>query len=553
MNHIPWIFGDEYLYLSKARNIARGIDVLADVSQGHAYPPLYSYLISLVMGSDPLISYQSVQWLNFIVSQLLIFLSFYLLNRVFGWTKSRLGWLFLGLAYLLISFNTTITGFYSVAMSENLYTPLVILSFSLFVFIDHRLQKTDKNQLIFVVALALIASLAYLTRTIGLAVVVASAVGIFVSLLKHKKQLKQALLIGVLLLIAGTVFIWLFNFWESSQLVRQGLKQPAYEDLQSNYFAVIRDLLSLTANWFWTVKIIGNHFVYLMLGSFFLPFYFLLKELLTFIKTRKIKASTIFFITYALVVGSLSFLHCYSGFKGGQAIKYSTYFRYLDQVLVLLNLYGLISLWEMITKKQKIDKKVAWLYAIVALVALLFLPNRDFYTTLNSFAWGWLDIFLQPVWLGRVIGGLLLLLSIFILWKKQFYYLFIITALLLQIFTLPKIMAMHNWLASDFQALIKPIRTLALDHHIQHFYISDDYLEKDLLGSLYFTKYLLLFYGDQFEPVQVIEAGQLASLETDFAYLSNPQVIEELDNIFTNRLSISEQLMIGIKQDGGQK
>jgi len=45
MNHIPWIFGDEYLYLSKARNIARGIDVLADLSQGHAYPPLYSYYL----------------------------------------------------------------------------------------------------------------------------------------------------------------------------------------------------------------------------------------------------------------------------------------------------------------------------------------------------------------------------------------------------------------------------------------------------------------------------------------------------------------------------
>ena len=92
-----------------------------------------------------------------------------------------------------------------------------------------------------------------------------------------------------------------------------------------------------------------------------------------------------------------------------------------------------------------------------------------------------------------------------------------------------------------------------LQHHIQHFYISDDYLATDLLGSLYFTKYLLLFYGDQFVPVQVIEATQLASLETDFAYLSHPQAIEELGNIFTNRLSISEQLMIGIKQDGGQK
>lgn len=78
---IPWVFGDEYLYLSKARNISRGIDVLADVSVGHTYPPLYSYLLSLVMGTDPLISYQQVQWLNFGVSQFLMILSLLVLNR----------------------------------------------------------------------------------------------------------------------------------------------------------------------------------------------------------------------------------------------------------------------------------------------------------------------------------------------------------------------------------------------------------------------------------------------------------------------------------------
>ena len=81
--------------------------------------PLYSYLLSLVMGSDPLVSYQSAILLNVAVSQLLILLSIFLSKQSVCLDKNKkAGWLYVGLLYLVMATNTMITGFYFVAMSE---------------------------------------------------------------------------------------------------------------------------------------------------------------------------------------------------------------------------------------------------------------------------------------------------------------------------------------------------------------------------------------------------------------------------------------------------
>lgn len=203
----------------------------------------------------------------------------------------------------------------------------------------------------------------------------------------------------------------------------------------------------------------------------------------------------------------------------------------------------------MIKQKESINKKPALIFLIFAIITLVFLPNRDFYSTLNSFSWGWLDLFLKPVWLGRVVGGSLFILALFILWKNKFYYFLLVTIIVLQVLTFPKIFAMHRWLSSDFQALIKPIKTLAIEQQIENFYITEDYLDKDLLGNLYFAKYLLLFYDDQFEPIQVIKMSELEGLKSNFAYLDTPQGIKEFKNTFTTQLPVTKKLMIGIKED----
>lgn len=503
MMFIPWIFGDEYLYLSKARNLKRGIDVLADVSQGHTYPPLYSYLLSLVMGSDPLVSYQSAILLNVAVSQLLILLSIFFLNRVFAWTKTKAGWLYVGLLYLVMATSTMITGFYFVAMSENLYTPLVILVFSLVVYLSHVYSKKQKQAWLLAGTIGCTCGLAILTRTIGVVLLPAVLMSLLFFVRPKKRAWLPILLTGVVIAVMAIGLPKLFTTWEMSRVVHDGLEQANYEELSSGYMGVVRSFLTGKGDWFVAFKIVGNHVSYLLYASFFFPLLFLIHEIVAMLKTKKVDVLTIFVLVFAMGSFAVSFLHDYLGFQQ-QPIRYSTYFRYFDQAVILFVLYGLIKLWQWLHQKTMPNKISLGLFAAISLVGILFLPPRDFYITLNSFGWAWLDIFLQAQWLIKVAGIGLVALTAAITWQKKLHPILLLTIVVLQVASIPIILDMHRWLSSDFQALVAPVRSLAVDDGIRDWYIVGDYQEQGLLGELYFVKYLLLFYGDAFVPVEVV-------------------------------------------------
>lgn len=126
-----------------------------------------------------------------------------------------------------------------------------------------------------------------------------------------------------------------FNLWEKSLVVRQALEQKGYEDLTANYFEVIKALVSGQFNWFWAVKILGNHLVYLLVASFFWPMLMLIQSTYNCFKQRRLDPILVWVTLFILATLSLSFLHCYHGFIGNP-IHYSTYFRYIDQAVVVL-------------------------------------------------------------------------------------------------------------------------------------------------------------------------------------------------------------------------
>lgn len=498
----PWVFGDEYLYLSKARNISRGIDVLADVSVGHTYPPLYSYLLSLVMGTDPLISYQQVQWLNFGVSQLLIILVFLILNRVFRWTDSKKGWLCLLLMYLVVASSAIVTGYYFVAMSENLYTPLILLTFSLVIYFSKLGHTIYKKHLLMAVLIGLVAGLALLTRTIGYVLVPTVAGSLLASFKLTKTNRLKLLLIA--LISAGLILVVQqgFTAWEATRIVRTGLVQAEYEALSTGYLNVLKSLVSGTFDWYIAIKIVGNHLSYLLFATFFFPVLFFITEIVTFVKTRKIDAPTVFLTLFGLGSMVFSFLHCYFGFSF-DPIQHSTYFRYFDQTVFLFGVYGLLKLWQWLQGKQSVDRIAVLLFVVISLVSLVFLPPRDFYVTLNSFGWAWLDLFIKNQWLIRVLGIGFVGLSLGLLWHKRLFLVLLPIMIMFQLASLPVIVRMHEWLSSENRPLIEQVQAVAVNQGITDWYIADDYQEKGLLGSLYFTKYLLLFYGNEFEPVKI--------------------------------------------------
>lgn len=518
MSFIPWVFGDEYLYLSKARNLQRGIDVLADVSVGHTYPPLYSYLLSLVMGTDPLISYQQVQWLNLGVSQLLIILSLLILNRVFNWTDLKRGWLYLLLMYLVVASSTIVTGYYFVAMSENLYTPLILLIYSLVIYFSQLGKVINKKHLVVAVVIGLVAGLALLTRTIGYVLIPAVAGTLLASFKITKTNRLKFLLIA--LMSAGLILVVQqgFTAWEATRIVRTGLVQAEYEALSTGYLDVLKSLVSGTLDWYIAIKIVGNHLSYLLFATFFFPVLFFISEIVAFIKTRKIDAPTVFLTLFGLGSMVFSFLHCYFGFSF-DPIQHSTYFRYFDQTVFLFGVYGLLKLWQWLQGKQTVTRIVMLLFVAISVISLVFLPPRDFYVTLNSFGWAWLDLFIQQQWLIRLVGMGLVGLSLGLLWRKRLFIVLLPIMIVFQLASLPVIVRMHEWLSSENRPLIEQVQAAAVDQGITSWYVAEDYQEKGLLGSLYFTKYLLLFYGDKFEPVKIVDQAQLDTAKKPYALI----------------------------------
>ncbi|MBD3250111.1 MAG: hypothetical protein GF381_00885, partial [Candidatus Pacebacteria bacterium] len=405
----PWIFGDEYIYISKARNLKFGIDVIADASLGHSYPPLYSYLISLVVTGDPTSTYRNIQLLNIGISQLLLIISFYILNLTSGLWRSKRGRLLLGLGYLVTATLPIMSGFYFVAMSENLFIPLVVLIFSLVSYLGKIGLRSRKSWLLLLLTSVLI-SLSALTRSIGW-VLVPSLVAAMTPLWLKKsvlsgqpklfdlknslsKRITRGLLATCLIFIGSVLPFLLFSQIELLFVknFEQSLSNSGYSSLLNAYLKAINEILSGHVNWFVAFKIWGNHLIYLFLASFFFPFAFFFNDLIQAFRQKKFEVDFLFLFFMLLGTSFSSFLHCYQGFESNP-IKYSTYFRYLDPAVVTLVVYGLVRLGRLFKQKTKNKLSAVVAFGLISLGLIWQLPKRDFYGTINSLGWAWLDLF----------------------------------------------------------------------------------------------------------------------------------------------------------------
>lgn len=524
----PWVFGDEYLYISKARNLKWGIDLISDATLGHTYPPLYSYLLAPAIAETAQQSYAQIQLLNFSISQLLLILSFYLLNKVFHFTKTRKGWLFLIIAYLLTSTLPVITGYHLVAMSENLYTPLLLLISSLFLYLQATLSKKIWQWMIF----ALLGAMAILTRSIGLALLPATALALIASKgISYRKAIMPTLA-----LILGIILIWqVFEKIEGSliQQVSQATSQVAYNP--NSYLRVFSESLAGRHNFLATFKVTGNHLIYLFLATFAWPFLFYLSEIAWAWRRkswRQLSPEFIWLTSLGIFAFGLSYLHSYLGFLANP-IKYSTYFRYMDPLVALFWLYGLIRLWQYLEKKFTIHKLELGLFASLTSLLVLLLPARDFYSTINSLGWGYLDLLKHQA---ALIRPALLILILFALvsikLKKQS--LLILAAILLSINSLTiklNYFDLHRWQAGIYTSQVDPLlKQLLTKDGVQKFYLQAETakLESDH-SLLYYLKYRLLFENKDLLPMPLVDFDgaekQMSDKKTSFALVDSPQAV----------------------------
>lgn len=512
-NQNPWIFGDEYLYISKARNIKWGIDVISDATLGHTYPPLYSYLIAPVIRNSAVSSYLNIQTLNFIISQFLLILVFFILNKIFKFTATKSGKCFLFFSYLLTATLPVICGYYPVAMSENLYTPIILLIFALLISINNK--KNEKRNIFYWIILATLTTLAILTRSIALTLI-PSLIFSQIAINLNKKQkininkiIKKIVLPLVLFLAVIYMGNQLFNFMETSLIKHQTIAEGQKFYSANPYLSVITDFFKGKNNYLASFKVLGNSLIYIFISSFFLPTLFYLNELIVFLKNKlkgKISSEFIFLSFFGLFSLGLSYLHSYLGFRNNP-IKYSTYFRYLDPTIAIFFVYGLLKTWQLINKKITLDKNAIKIFVALCLFLILMLPTRDLYISINSLGWGFLDLIKGQDLLIRL---LLMLLSIALLWaikpKKKFLMVFSLLLITINLATFRLgLRDMHNWQAGIYRDNADPV----LDYLIKEQGINNFYLNSDLQSSdhsyLYYIKYRLLFENRDFIPMPIID------------------------------------------------
>lgn len=524
----PWVFGDEYLYISKARNLKWGIDVISDATLGHTYPPLYSYLLSLGITEEAASTYARIQFLNVAISQILLLASFYLLNQVFHFTKTKKGWIFLVLAYLITSTLPAISGYHLVAMSENLYTPLLLLISSFFIYLQAKGSKKIWQWGIF----ALLAGLAILTRSIGLALLPASAM----ALIWLRGQTWKKWLAPLLISLIGTALVW--QVWEKVEgsLVQQATQATAQIAYNPNsYLRVFSEALAGRHNFLATFKVTGNHLIYLFLASFAWPFLFYLAEIGEAWRRkswRELSPEFIWLTSFGIFALGLSYLHSYLGFLANP-IKYSTYFRYMDPVVALFWLYGLLRLWQYLEGKFTLRKLESWLFAGLATLLILLLPKRDFYSTINSLGWSYLDLLKEQASLIRPALGFLFL-SVLAMLKIGRKWLLVLATLILSLNLLSirsNYLDLHRWQASIYSDQVDPlVERLLIGDEVQKFYIQaqTSKLESDH-SLLYYLKYRLLFVNREFLPMPLIDfeakKDELLQTKEAFALVDSPQAV----------------------------
>lgn len=172
----PIVYHDEIFYAKFAESFFHSMDFTYQGNPSNQYPPLYSIFISIAyLFTDPHTSYFVIMLLNGILFSTIIF-PIWLLSRMFLPRNEAFCITILTSFFLPYNYSYLFT-----VMSENLFFPIVISSIFLL------LKSIKNNSLKYDVLCGFFFGLAYLTKTIGVALILIYFVCLIVSsFLKHQ-------------------------------------------------------------------------------------------------------------------------------------------------------------------------------------------------------------------------------------------------------------------------------------------------------------------------------------------------------------------------------
>jgi len=411
--HSPWILPDEVSYAQTAADIFGS----AHSALPRAYPLLIS--IAYLFSENKIVIYHIILFLNSIVSSLIIFPSYFILNKYCPKDFSFMG-------AITIATLPSITLYTFVIMTENLFLPLYISS------IWFLLEAYETEKPFWIILAVSSVSLLFFTRHSGILILAGMAVSFIYYLLFRMRSgnIRQRLssrLTIIISIILSTASLALFG------LILTGSKRISYFDWLYNRAKIDGQIFLEIFNNINHLKdylvLLQNEIAYLMIASYFIFFYITIMFFLSiyFISVRQSK--------YASISGSLNYLsrekrHALKSvgiyYLSASAILVLTttmsaykleqeiYGRYIDPLIPGLFLFGLIGLYQTYKFSEKPNFRIITTVGIIFSIIFFYnfpaLKAEEFPILYSNFLKS-----LAPNWLmfPALSAGFLLLLNMY--------------------------------------------------------------------------------------------------------------------------------------------
>lgn len=392
----PWI-ADEIVYAETARNVLKG-NLFSNLIYCQTYPPGYSIILSFayLFSDDVAKVYHIMLFINCILTSTIIIPSYFILQR---YCNKKIS--FLGSA--TIATLPAVTLYTFVLMSENLFIPLFMFS-GWFLLNSYSEEKKSWRSWHFLAGFSIF--YLFLTRTTGIAMIV----GFFLSFIyflfaRAKFRAKQE---GIstairdkyclILSFAVPMSVWILYKTEHSV---SGYNTDSYYNALFDIFVNLESLkifLSLLLHELEFFTLSSYFIVFLMACLFIFKISKVIKDhflLKCNSDNRQDIEGDIALISLFLYISVSSFflilitiIHMYISLANG-SLYYLIFARYIDPIVPMIFLFGIIEISRICNKGCKLDnKKTIHFFLILITVLTIFIISfpHDYYKFPNMFS-----------------------------------------------------------------------------------------------------------------------------------------------------------------------
>ncbi len=374
----PQSLPDESEYDYIARLFINGLIFNSDVYPSQ-YPPAYPILLiaSHIITENAVIAYHISLALNCIISSLIIFPAWAILKRFTSGLYPVFG-------AVLVALLPSITASNLILMSENLFTLLVVVSVWAFI----RAESTDSCR--YDVITGFVIALAFLTRATGVALIIGyiAAMIIILAVNRNSPEIRRLSLKKVAGLLTLVIT---YGIWVVINIIFKGGVPHGYGLSVSTVFSTI------SGNYLTFLHTCILEIQYLVIGSFTVFFIFALFWLYKSMKKApEAEGTAIFVAISSIVLFVVGVLFVFTIIQNDTAYMYG---RYLDPILPLLIIFGTIGMYDYLSLKREISKKILYPALLLIFIAGMLVsinsllePNNNavvffWYSLLSPISW----------------------------------------------------------------------------------------------------------------------------------------------------------------------